>query len=116
MKSKNSARSRRTERAAKSSGDTVSRLRRRAMEAETEAQAQTDTQPVPATNSATMSIGGVQIPNLQLGNMEGTVRNVVSYLQENPLSAAAMALGAGVVLTSMYWDQASEARGKQRSR
>jgi hypothetical protein len=65
---------------------------------------------------STMSIGGLQIPNLQLGNMEGTVRNVVSYVQQNPLAAAAMALGAGMVLTSMYWDQVSDTRGKRRSR
>ncbi len=116
MASKNTARSRRAERGAKSGQDTVSRLRRRAVEAESEAQAQTDTPQVPEANTATMSIGGLQIPNLQLGNMEGTVRNVVNYVQENPLAAAAMALGAGAVLTSMYWDQASETRSKRRRR
>jgi hypothetical protein len=62
-----------------------------------------------------MSIGGLQIPGLQLDNVEDTVRNVVSYVQQNPLAAAAVALGAGVMLTSMYWEGISPgSRGSRR--
>ncbi len=97
----------------KSSRDNVARLHRRAVQAESQA-APVET-PEPAATTPTMSIGGLQIPSLDLANMEGTVRNVVNYVQKNPLGAAAMALGAGVVLTSMYWDQVSDTR-KRRSR
>ena len=116
MKSKDSARSRSADRAAKSGRDNVTRLHRRAVQGQSEAQTPSEAPQTPATEMSTMSIGGLQIPNLQLGNMEGTVRNVVSYVQQNPLAAAAMALGAGMVLTSMYWDQVSDTRGKRRSR
>ena len=116
MRSKSSARSRSPDRAAKSGRDNVTRLHRRAVQAESEAQAPSEAPKAAATETGTLSIGGLQIPNLQLGNMEGTVRNVVSYVQENPLAAAAMALGAGMVLTSMYWDQVSDSRGKRRTR
>lgn len=108
--------SRSADRTAKGRRDNVTRLHRRAVEAESEAQVLSEVPETPETATPTMSIGGMQIPSLDLANMEGTVRNVVNYVQKNPLGAAAMALGAGVVLTSMYWDQVSDTRGKRRSR
>jgi hypothetical protein len=87
--------------AEKSARGNPARLRRRA------AQSQNEVPPQNASpgESSTISIGGFQIPTAQFGNMEGTVRTVVSYVQQNPVAAAAVALGAGVMLTSMYWDQ-----------
>jgi len=114
MRNRNSGRSRNADRAAKSGRDNVTRLHRRAVQAENEVETPSEAPEMVAAPAPAMSIGGLQIPNL--GNMEGTVRNVVSYVQENPLAAAAMALGAGMVLTSMYWDQVSDTRGKRRTR
>ena len=116
MTSKNSTQTHRAERAPKSGDDTVTRLRKRAIQAESAAQTQADTPQASETKPATMSIGGLQIPNLQLGNLEGTVRSAVKYAQENPLAVAAMALGVGGVLTSMCWGQAPETRGRRGKR
>jgi hypothetical protein len=36
----------------------------------------------------------------------------VGFVEENPVIATAMALGAGVVLTSMYWDKLTTKPGQ----
>ena len=116
----NPAQSRRARRAAKGGGAdaTAARLQERARRAEREAAAEPEPAEAAAAanGAATLPFGGLQIPNLQLGNMEGTVRNVMKYVQENPLAAAAMAVGAGVMLTSMYWDQSAAKSGGRRRR
>jgi len=70
-----------------------------------------------------ISLGGLQIPNvdlanldlsnldlgeLDLGNIEDSIKNVAEFIDKNPVGAAAMALGAGVVLTSLYWDKMAD--------
>jgi hypothetical protein len=60
-----------------------------------------------------MALGGLEIPGLQLDNVQETVRTVVNYVQQNPLAAAAVAIGAGVMLTSMYWDSGSGGRRRR---
>jgi hypothetical protein len=62
-----------------------------------------------------MSLGGLQLPNVDLSNvdlgnldiegMEETARHVMEFVNKNPVVSAAVALGAGVVLTSMYWEK-----------
>jgi len=90
-------------------------LRKRAARAESESESAAEVEPAPAgLDTLAMSLGGVQIPNLDLRNMEDTVKGVVNFVEDNPVAAAAMALGAGVVLTSMYWDKVSDSRSKKR--
>jgi hypothetical protein len=43
------------------------------------------------------------------------VRNVVGYVQQNPLGAAAVAIGVGVMLASMYWDNKADAPPRARA-
>ena len=51
-------------------------------------------------------VSGSQSPaELELENLEGAVQMVVSYVRENPFAAMAIALGAGVMLGSMYLEQ-----------
>ena len=57
----------------------------------------------------------LEIPGLQAGDIQDTVRSVVTYVQQNPLAAAAVAIGVGVMLTSMYWDKPAATRGKRRT-
>lgn len=57
--------------------------------------------------------GALEIPGLQVGDVQETVRSVVTYVQQNPLAAAAVAIGVGVMLTSMYWDNRGEHPGKR---
>jgi len=56
--------------------------------------------------------GALGIPGLQIDNIQETVRSVVTYVQQNPLAAAAVAIGVGVMLTSMYWEKTAAVRGK----
>lgn len=86
--------------------------RSRPKEAAAEVAAAPAPAPQPAAQPAAMSVAGMQIPGVELANVEKTVRSVIDYVQENPLSAVAVALGAGVMLTSMYWDgQENRRRG-----
>ena len=57
--------------------------------------------------------GALEIPGLQVGDVQETVRSVVTYVQQNPLAAAAVAIGVGVMLTSMYWDNTAGKRSKR---
>jgi hypothetical protein len=82
---------------------TAAELRKRAAAAEETAE-QVES---PDTETLAVSIGGLEVPDLDLGKIEGAVRDVMDFVEENPVAAAAMALGAGAVLTSMYWDKAS---------
>jgi|CXWL01.1.fsa_nt_gi hypothetical protein len=104
MAKRKSTRSRLVDRAAKGSRAKASRRKGRPAPAESEVQVQQPSSPDIAA-LATMALGGLQIPGLQMDNMEETVRNVVGYVQKNPVAAAAVALGAGVLLTNMYWDK-----------
>jgi hypothetical protein len=55
------------------------------------------------------------VPGLQADDIQETVRTVVTYVQQNPLAAAAVAIGVGVMLSSMYWETRSTAPGKPRA-
>lgn len=113
MAKRNSTRSRLVDRAAKGGREKGSRRKGRKAPVASEDQVQQAS----GADLAAMAIGGLQIPGLQLDNMEESVRNVVGYVQKNPLAAAAVALGAGVLLTNMYWDKLSgNTRGTRRSR
>ena len=97
-------------RARKSNGAATSAadLRKRAAQAETDVQVETP--PAEGVNALAMSLGGLQLQNLDLNNIDleqlgETVQGVIDFVEENPLTSAAVALGAGVVLTSMYWDK-----------
>ena len=63
---------------------------------------------------ASAGAGALEIPGLPMDDIQETVRRVVTYVQQNPLAAAAVAIGVGVMLTSMYWDNRGDASGKQR--
>ena len=51
-----------------------------------------------------------------MGEIQDTVRGVVGYVQQNPLAAAAVAIGVGVMLTSMYWDDPARAQRRTAKR
>lgn len=107
MAKRKSTKSRLVDRAAKGGREKKeSRRKGRVAPAETEVQVQQSASPDIAA-LATMALGGLQIPGLQMDNMEDTVRTVVGYVQKNPVAAAAVALGAGVLLTNLYWDKLS---------
>jgi len=55
------------------------------------------------------------IPGLQMDDIQETVRSVVNYVQQNPLAAAAVAIGVGVMLTSMYWDNKGGMPGRPKA-
>jgi hypothetical protein len=59
--------------------------------------------------------GALAIPALQTDDIQETVRNVVGYVQQNPLGAAAVAIGVGVMLASMYWDNKADAPPRARA-
>lgn len=59
--------------------------------------------------------GAPEIPGLQTGDIQETVRSVVGYVQQNPLGAAAVAIGVGVMLSSMYMEKRPATRGKRRA-
>ena len=80
-------------------------------------QTETEAPQVQGTEAAAMSLGGLPIPNIDLSNIDlsdidlsnvqDSLRGVTNFVQENPIASAAVALGAGVVLTSLYWDRTS---------
>lgn len=55
------------------------------------------------------------VPGLEIDEIQETVRSVVTYVQQNPLAAAAVAIGVGVMLASMYWDSTANRPGKARA-
>jgi hypothetical protein len=63
----------------------------------------------------TPAAGAAGIPGLQTNDIQETVQTVVTYVQQNPLGAAAVAIGVGVMLASMYWDNKAEWTGKPRT-
>lgn len=92
---------------------TAADLRKRAAQAETEVQSESAS----AAGAAAVSVGGLQIPgvdleNLDLGKVQNTVRDMVEFVEENPVAAAAVALGAGVALTSVFWDRSAAGKNK----
>lgn len=100
---KKATRKKATRKAGARASTSAASLRERAAQAEAEVpQTDGNGMQIPA-----MSIGGLEIPDVDLEQLEGTVRSVVDFVEENPLAAAAMALGAGVALTSLYWDKFS---------
>lgn len=90
--------------AAQSAHDVVTQLHERAAQVEDELR-----------QAATVSGGSEEGTTLQLTDIEGTVRKVTNYVQENPFAAAALALGAGAMLTSMYWDDFTAMRARRKS-
>ena len=105
MAKKNPERQRLVDQAAQSAHDVVTQLHARAAQVEDELR-----------QTASMVVGGAEEgTTVQLNDIEGTVRNVMNYVEENPFAAAAMALGAGALLTSMYWDQFAALRGKSKA-
>lgn len=68
-----------------------------------------------AGQALTPAAGAVGIPGLQTNDIQETVQTVVAYVQQNPLGAAAVAIGVGVMLASMYWDNKADAPGKART-
>jgi len=89
---------------------TADDLRNRAAQAEIEVA--TDAPAVPGGDAVTAALGGLAIPNvdlegLDLAGVQESVKGIVDFVEDNPVAAAAVALGAGVVLTSLYWDKTS---------
>jgi hypothetical protein len=70
-----------------------------------------------AAGASVMSIAGLKIPGVPLEKVQETARKVVGYAKENPLTAVA-AVGAGVALTAVFWDDISRVarRGTRRFR
>lgn len=90
---------------AKNAHETVTRLHESAAKVEDEIR----------RAAGTVVAGSPEGSTIDLANLEGAVRSVVDYVHENPFAAAAMALGAGVVLTSMYGDQMFGTRSRRMS-
>ena len=72
--------------------------------------------PAPKAAGAPAAAGTVGIPGREMGEIQDTVRGVVGYVQQNPLAAAAVAIGVGVMLTSMYWDDPGRAQRRTAQR
>ena len=70
-----------------------------------------------AAGASVMSIAGLKIPGVPLDKVQETARKVMGYAKENPLTAVA-AVGAGVALTTVFWDDISRVarRGTRRFR
>lgn len=66
--------------------------------------------------SAATGSGGLQIPGLELEELQETVQKVVDYIRQNPVAAVAVAFGAGMLLSAMYWDDQPVADGGGQSR
>jgi hypothetical protein len=86
---------------------TAEQLRQRAAQAEIEVKTK-----APPAAQGIPALGGLAIPNvdlegLDLAGVQDSVKGIVDFVEENPVAAAAVALGAGVVLTSLYWDKMS---------
>ena len=115
MATKKSSKSRSRAPAAKRKRKTTARkksaasLRKRAAAAESEVTTVAETPPAAGLQLPAMTIGGMEIPSMDVASIEGTVKTVVDFVEENPLAATAIALGAGVALTAMYWDKLSAA-------
>ena len=88
--------------AAKSAHDVVTELHERAAKVEDELR----------SAAQTVTGGALDGTTVKLTDIEGRVRSAVSYFQENPFAAAALALGAGAMLTTMYWDKRPISPGK----
>ena len=51
-------------------------------------------------------LGGLPIPaDFDLSKVQDSIKGITAFVEENPIAAAAVALGAGVMLTSLYWDK-----------
>jgi ElaB/YqjD/DUF883 family membrane-anchored ribosome-binding protein len=105
MAKKNPENLRFVDQAAQSAHDVVTQLHERAAQVEDELR----------QAATTVSGGSEEGTTLQLTDIEGTVRKVADYVQENPFAAAALALGAGAMLTSMYWDDFTALRGRRKA-
>lgn len=105
MAKKNPENPRFVDQAAQSAHDVVTQLHERAAQVEDELR----------QAATTVSGGSEEGTTLQLTDIEGTVRKVTDYVQENPFAAAALALGAGAMLTSMYWDDFTAMRARRKS-
>lgn len=92
---------------------TAADLRKRAEQAEIEVKVETEAQqPQPGAAPMAAALGGLTIPSvdlegLDLAGVQESVKGIVDFVEDNPVAAAAVALGAGVVLTSLYWDKSS---------
>ena len=88
-------------------------LRKRAAVAESDSEAIGGTSSISGLQIPAMTVGGMEIPSMDVASLEGTMKTVVDFVEENPLAATAIALGAGVALTAMYWEKLSAAQGGQ---
>jgi len=70
-----------------------------------------------ATKSSLKARHGKAESSVRLEKMQETAQKVVGYAKENPLTAVG-AVGAGVVLTTVFWDDISRVarRGMRRFR
>ncbi len=105
MAKKNAPQLRLVDQAAESAHDVVTQLHERAAQVEDEFR----------QAASAVSGGSEQGTTVQLTDLEGTVRRVVSYMEENPFAAVALAAGAGAMLTSMYWDQFAGMRAERKA-
>jgi hypothetical protein len=54
--------------------------------------------------------------NPDLTAVQASIRNVMAYVRENPVPAALIALGAGVIATSMWNEQSGRSGRRSRRR
>ena len=76
--------------AAKRIQDTVSVLRDRTVKVEE------------GLRARAAGVGGTEATNPDLAAVQALIRSGIAYIQENPVPATLLALGAGVVATSLW--------------
>jgi hypothetical protein len=92
------------DRAAQRAHQTVTQLRDRAAQMEQGLR-----------QSTSRLAGGTEGASLELGDIEGSVRSVMHYIEKNPVAATLIAVGAGVVMASM-WNEQSGGRSRRSRR
>jgi hypothetical protein len=65
---------------------------------------------------AAVTGGTVEPKNPDLAAVQASLRSVISYIQKNPLPAALLALGAGVIATSIWSERNGATRPRSRGR
>jgi len=88
---------------------TAADLRKRAAEAEVQTEAEAPQ--AQAADPMAAMLGGLPLPegldlgNLDLSNVQSSLKGITEFVEQNPIASAAVALGAGVALTSIFWDK-----------
>jgi hypothetical protein len=93
------------DRAAQRAHQTVTQLRDRAAQMEQGLR-----------QSTSRAAGATEGAGLDLADIEGSVRSIIDYIKENPVPATLIALGAGVVVTSMWNEQFGGRNRRSRRR